>query len=65
MWIYGEHIGARRLDLGLLQKEAAELIGVDETSVYNWESNRVQPAVHFIPESSGSSVTAPTPLACH
>jgi DNA-binding XRE family transcriptional regulator len=45
---YGDHLRARRLDLGLLQKQAAERIGVDETSVYNWESNRVQPAVRFI-----------------
>jgi uncharacterized membrane protein len=45
---YGDHLRAKRLDLGLLQKQAAERIGVDETSVYNWESNRVQPAVRFI-----------------
>jgi DNA-binding XRE family transcriptional regulator len=35
--------------LGFLQKQAAERIGVDETSVYNWESNRVEPAVRLIP----------------
>jgi transcriptional regulator with XRE-family HTH domain len=35
--------------LGLLQKQVAEQIGVDETSVYNWESNRIEPAVRFIP----------------
>jgi transcriptional regulator with XRE-family HTH domain len=46
---YGDHLRAKRLGLGLLQKQAAEQIGVDETSVYNWESNRVEPAVRLIP----------------
>jgi transcriptional regulator with XRE-family HTH domain len=34
--------------LGLTQKQAAERIGLDETSVYNWESNRIEPTVRFI-----------------
>jgi transcriptional regulator with XRE-family HTH domain len=46
---YGDHIRARRLDAGLSQRQAAEAIGVDETSVFNWESKRVQPAVRLIP----------------
>ena len=46
---YGDHIRARRLDAGLAQRQAAEAIGVDETSVFNWESNRVEPAVRLIP----------------
>jgi transcriptional regulator with XRE-family HTH domain len=46
---YGDHIRARRLDAGMSQREAAEAMGVDETSVFNWESNRVQPAVRLIP----------------
>ncbi|MDQ3816399.1 MAG: helix-turn-helix domain-containing protein [Acidobacteriota bacterium] len=46
---YGDHIRARRLNIGLSQREAAETIGVDETSVYNWESNRVEPSVRLIP----------------
>jgi DNA-binding XRE family transcriptional regulator len=46
---YGDHLRVKRLGLGLLQKQAAEQIGVDETSVYNWESNRVEPAVRLIP----------------
>jgi len=29
------------LDLGLLQKEVAEQIGVDTASIVNWESNRI------------------------
>ena len=46
---YGDHIRARRLDAGLSQRQAAEAIGVDETSVFNWETNRVKPAVRLIP----------------
>lgn len=46
---YGDHIRARRLDLGLTQRQAAEEIGVDEASVFNWESNRIEPAVRLIP----------------
>jgi DNA-binding XRE family transcriptional regulator len=46
---YGDHIRARRLDASMTQKQAAGEIGVDETSVFNWESNRVQPAVRLFP----------------
>ncbi len=46
---YGDHLRARRLDRGLFQKQVADEIGVDETSIYNWESNRVESAVRFIP----------------
>ncbi|MGH9901397.1 MAG: helix-turn-helix domain-containing protein [Pyrinomonadaceae bacterium] len=46
----GDLIRARRLDLGLLQRQVAEEVGVDETTVYNWENNRVNPAVRLIPQ---------------
>jgi DNA-binding transcriptional regulator YiaG len=45
----GDHIRKRRLDLGLLQKEVAEQLGVDTASICNWESNEVQPMVHCLP----------------
>ena len=45
----GDHIRKRRLDLGLLQREAAEQIGVDTASICNWESNEIQPMVHCLP----------------
>jgi transcriptional regulator with XRE-family HTH domain len=38
------------MDLGLLQKEVAEKIGVNEASVYNWEKNLKGPALRFIPK---------------
>ena len=37
------------MDLGLLQKEVAEQLGVDTASIGNWESNEVQPMVHCLP----------------
>src|SRR4030095_6342099 len=45
----GDHIRLRRLDLVLLQREAAVPIGVSEASIYNWERNRASPQVHQLP----------------
>ena len=33
----------------LFQKQIAEIIGVDEVTIYNWESNRNEPALQLIP----------------
>jgi transcriptional regulator with XRE-family HTH domain len=44
----GNHIRSKRLDLGLLQKEVAEKIGVDTTTIYNWERQRTEPEIRFI-----------------
>ena len=46
----GDHLRKRRLDLKLLQKELAQKIGVDKTSIYNWENNRISPSFYFIPK---------------
>jgi transcriptional regulator with XRE-family HTH domain len=45
----GDHLRKRRLDLGLLQREVAERLGVDQTTVTNWELNRTVPALRFLP----------------
>ncbi len=45
----GDHSRKRRLDLGLLQKEVAEQLGVGPASIVNWESNEVHPMVHCLP----------------
>jgi len=37
---WGDHIRKKRLDLDLFQKQAADLMGVDEATVYNWENHR-------------------------
>jgi DNA-binding XRE family transcriptional regulator len=40
----GDEIRKRRLDLGLTQKQVAGIIGVTESSIYNWE-RAMNPAV--------------------
>lgn len=45
----GDHIRKKRLCLKLLQRQVAELIGVDKTSVFNWEANASSPELKFIP----------------
>ncbi len=44
----GEHIKKRRLELGLLQHEAAEEMGVCAWTVINWELGETEPAVHYL-----------------
>jgi transcriptional regulator with XRE-family HTH domain len=45
----GEHIKKRRLDLGLLQREVAEQLGVDKFTVLNWERGKTRPDVRYYP----------------
>ena len=45
----GDHIRARRLDLNLLQKQAADEIGVHETTITGWEGNATVPEVRYMP----------------
>jgi DNA-binding XRE family transcriptional regulator len=46
----GEHLKKRRLDLKLFQKNVARIIGVDETSIWNWENGQSRPASRLIPK---------------
>ena len=45
----GDRIRARRIDLGLLQREAASRIGVTGEAVHNWEGDHAEPEVRFYP----------------
>jgi transcriptional regulator with XRE-family HTH domain len=45
----GDHFRKRRLDLKLLQKDVGKLLGVDETTIWNWENNRSGPQLRLIP----------------
>jgi len=49
----GDHIKKRRLDLKILQKEAAKKIGVVESTIWLWENNRIEPSISFIPKIIG------------
>ena len=39
----GDHLRARRLDLGLRQKDVAQKLNIDVQSVLNWELGRHAP----------------------
>jgi DNA-binding XRE family transcriptional regulator len=39
----GEHLKKRRRELGLLQREAAEMMGVSTDTVVNWEKGNTMP----------------------
>ena len=45
----GDHLLRRRLVLKLLQRQVAEQVGVDKSSIANWESNRTQPGIEYMP----------------
>ncbi len=47
---WGDHIRKRRLDLGLLQKEVAKIIGVSASTITNWEVHRTEPAFWHLPK---------------
>jgi transcriptional regulator with XRE-family HTH domain len=60
----GEHLKRRRLDLGLVQREAAREIGVSKATLYNWEKGRNEPEIRFysgIIRFLGYDPTAPGP----
>src|SRR5207237_301709 len=40
----GDRLRARRLDLGLYQKDVAAIIGVTADTICYWENGRVQPS---------------------
>jgi transcriptional regulator with XRE-family HTH domain len=45
----GDHIRARRLNLGLRQMDVAMRIGAQKDTIRNWEMGRTEPEVRFIP----------------
>lgn len=45
----GDHIRKRRLDLGLLQREVGELIGVNDLTIKNWELHHTEPETQYYP----------------
>ena len=46
----GDHIRKRRLDLGLMQKEVAKIIGVTQCVIKCWEWNKNQPHFRYFPK---------------
>ncbi|MBI4469828.1 MAG: helix-turn-helix domain-containing protein [Acidobacteria bacterium] len=50
MTTLGDHLRQKRLGLGLLQREVAARLGVDEATVSNGERNATHPALPLMPE---------------
>jgi transcriptional regulator with XRE-family HTH domain len=46
----GEKLKNKRLELGLLQKDVASIIGVCEDSITLWENNRNEPSIIHYPK---------------
>jgi len=46
----GEKLRNRRLELGLFQKDVAEILGVCTDTVTNWENNKTEPQIELYPE---------------
>jgi len=59
----GEHIRKRRLGLKMLQKDVAEQLGVNKTSVFNWEANASAPEIRYMPAIIGFLGYNPLPEA--
>jgi site-specific DNA recombinase len=45
----GDHLLRRRLTLKLLQRQVAKTIGVEKSTVANWEASRTKPSVEYMP----------------
>jgi DNA-binding transcriptional regulator YiaG len=60
----GDHIRSRRLDLDLFQSNVAEQIGVETTTICNWESNTSIPAIRYIPAVLQFLEYDPFPAGC-
>ena len=45
----GDHLRKRRLDLGILQKDVAQKIGVNKATITNWELSHNFPELRYIP----------------
>ena len=44
----GDAIRKRRLDLGLLQKDVAKIMGCDKTTILNWEKGHTRPSANYM-----------------
>jgi len=47
---YGDHLRQKRLELNLSQPQVAKMIQVETDSITNWELNRNNPSLPYIPK---------------
>jgi DNA-binding XRE family transcriptional regulator len=59
----GDLIRKRRLDVKLLQKDVAAILGVDTTTINNWERNRCKPRLYLFPRIVQFLGYSPFPIA--
>jgi len=57
----GDHLRKRRLELGLLQRQVAQRVGVSKGTVVNWEVNATTVALKHLPSVVGFLGYAPFP----
>jgi DNA-binding transcriptional regulator YiaG len=46
----GDHIKSRRLALGLFQRQVADELRTDETTLFRWEHNMARPQIRYFPQ---------------
>ena len=47
---FGDHLRKKRLELSLRQKDVSRILGVTESSIWNWENNLTSPSLGKIPK---------------
>ncbi|WP_344851404.1 helix-turn-helix domain-containing protein [Pedobacter jeongneungensis] len=45
----GEHLRKKRMELRLLQRDLADILGVFEGCITYWETNRSEPQINYFP----------------
>lgn len=46
----GDHLLKRRLELKLFQREVARILGVNATTIMNWEKHYTEPQLYLLPK---------------
>lgn len=46
----GEHLRKKRMDLGLFQRDLADIMGVSEDCITYWETNKSEPQINYFPK---------------
>ena len=62
---WGDHLRKKRLDLGLLQKDVAQILQVNPDTICNWENNHTRPALVYLPKIIDFLGYAPYFGPCH
>jgi transcriptional regulator with XRE-family HTH domain len=47
---WGDHIRKRRLELELRQKDVAQILAVDTSTITNWEKSYAKPHLYLVPK---------------